>query len=203
MADTALFSTAEARAFDKAQLASETDYPTATITAKEAEIREALARICGVDFVRASHTEYHDGDGSDYLILEWPMVASITSIKVDGESYSSAEIDATDYSEGIAIDERLGIITRRSGVFDEGWRNVQVVYTAGYEYVPKLIKRAALMIAVTELPPTNVSLAADDYDAGGMTVGFGRGDGYNGNWHRIPDVQKAIRAYSYKMPGVA
>ena len=39
-ADTALFSTAEARAFDKAQLTNSTTYPDATITAKEVEIRD-------------------------------------------------------------------------------------------------------------------------------------------------------------------
>lgn len=203
MADTALFSVAECRAFDKAQLANETTYPDATITDKEAEIREWLARVCGVDFVRASHTEYHDGDDSDYLVLQWPMVSAITSIHVDGVALSSAEIDPTDFGEGIGIDERLGIITRRSGIFDAGWRNIVVVYTAGYEYVPKLVKRAALMIAVTEIPAMNIPFAVDDADIGGMSLSYGRGDGYNGNWHRIPDVQKAIRAYDFHLPGVA
>jgi len=203
MADTALFSTAEARAFDKGQLASASDYPDDVITAKEQEIREWFTRVCGVDFVQASHTEYHDGDGSDWLVLRWPKVVSVTDVKVDGVSMAAEEIDAGDYGCGLAVDEDAGIVTRRSGTFAAGWRNVQVTYTAGYEYVPRLIKRAALMIAVSELPATNVSFSADDYDAGGMSVSFGRGDGFGGAWHRIPDVVKALRAYNYRSSGVA
>lgn len=41
----ALFSVAEARAFDKAQLADAVAYPDLDITTKEAEIREWLARV--------------------------------------------------------------------------------------------------------------------------------------------------------------
>ena len=200
MADTALFTTAEARAFHGAALANDTTYPTATITAKEAEIREWLERVCGVNFIQTTHTaELYDGDDSDYLILRWPMVVSVSAISVDGTALTSDEINPNDYTEGLAIDSEKGLITRRSGSFDAGWKNVSVTYVAGHEPVPDLIKRAALMIAVTELPTANVPLAADDYDAGGMSVSFGRGDGYNGNWHRIPDVVKAIRMYSYRI----
>ena len=203
-ADTVLFSIAEARAFDKAQLASESDFPDATITAKEVEIREWLERVCGVNFVRTTYTaEVYDSDGSDYLILKWPKVYSVTAISVDGTAFSAGNLSTTDYSDGLAIDSDRGMLTRRSGTFDAGWSNVAVTYVAGYEYVPDLVHRAALMIAVTELPTSNIPYAADESDAGGMSVSFGRGDGFNGNWHRIPDVVKAIRAYSMKLPGVA
>jgi hypothetical protein len=130
------------------------------------------------------------------------MVSSVSAISVDGTAFTAGELSTTDYSDGLAIDERKGIITRRSGVFDAGWQNVLCTYVAGHEYVPDLIKRAALMIAVTEIPATNVSMAADEYDAGGMSVSFGRGDGFNGNWHRIPEVVKAIRLYGYRVPGI-
>ena len=77
----ALFSVAEARAFDKAQLASTTDYPNASIIAKEVEIRAFLARVCGVDFIATTHTdEYHDGDWSHTLMLDWPLVTAVTAV---------------------------------------------------------------------------------------------------------------------------
>lgn len=198
-----LFSVSDARAFDKGQLADATDFSATSIQDKEAEIREWLERVCGVNFVSTTHTaELHDGDGSDYLMLKWPMVSSVTAISVDGDDLTATQISTTDYSDGLAIDEDKGIITRRSGVFDAGWRNVSVTYVAGFTSVPDLIKRAALMICVSELPASNVPFGADDYDAGGMSVSFGRGDGYSGNWHRIPEVVKAIRLYSYKTPGI-
>jgi hypothetical protein len=202
--DTTLFTTAEARAFNGARLTSETDFLTATITAKEVEIREWLERVCGVNFVSTTHTaELHDGDDTNYLRLNWPKVTSVTAISVDGTAFTATELSTTDYDEGLAIDAEGGILRRRSGWFDAGWSNVSVTYVAGFVDVPDLIKRAALSIAVTELPATNVSMAAEDYDAGGMSVSYGRGDGYAGAWHRIPDVMKAIRAYSYIVPGVA
>jgi hypothetical protein len=204
MADTELFSTAEARAFNGAKLSNETTYLTATLTAKEVEIREAFARICGVDFIQTTHTaELHDGDGSDYLMLNWPKVSSVTAISVDGVALTASELSTTDYSEGLAIDAEKGVITRRSGTFDAGWANVSVTYVAGFEPVPDLIKRAALIIATTEIPASNVPFNADDYDAGGMSVSFGRGDGFNGNWWSMPEVVKALRLYTYKMPGVS
>lgn len=199
-----IFSVAEARAFDKQQLADAGAYPDLVITAKAEEITEWFARACGVDFVSTSHAnELHDGDDSDYLILDWPEVTAVTAIVVDGVALTAGEISPTDYSEGLAIDAKRGIITRRAGIFSSGWANVDVTYTAGFATTPDLIKRAALMVCVTELPATNIPFGVDDAEIGGMSYSFGRGDGYNGNWHRIPDVQKAIRMYDYHVPGIA
>ncbi len=204
MADVELFSTAEARAFNGSKLSNETTYLTATITAKEVEIREAFDRILGCNCVRTTHAnERHDGDGSDYLILKWPMVSSVTAISVDGTAFTATDLSTTDYSDGLAIDSEHGILARRSGVFDAGWSNVSVTYVAGWEFVPDLLKRAALIIATTEIPASNVPYSADDYDAGGMSVSFARGDGFNGNWWSMPEVVKALRLYTYKMPGIA
>lgn len=204
MADpTQLFTVSEARAFDRGQLADTTAYPTGVIEAKEAEIREWLTRVCRVDFIPTAHTETLDGDGSDWIALGWPLVISVTKVMIDGETLGSAEIDADDYGSGLAIDAENGVLTRRGGSFAAGWSNVIVDYKAGHATVPRLIKRAALMICVTELPVTNVPFAAEDIDAGGITVSYARGDGFNGSWHRIPDVQKALRMYTRALPGVA
>lgn len=197
----ALFSVAEARAYDRAQLANVTDYPTVDIEAKELEIRQWLAEACGVDFVPTSHTETHDGDASDYLMLGWPKVTSIDSLTIDGTAIGSGYLSLTDYSIGMAVSE-AGLLTWRGGTFTAGWGNVLITYTAGYAAVPYLIKRAALRVCVLEMPTSNVPFAADSYDGGGMTVNFANGDGFGGRWHRDPDVMKAVRMYDYSLPGV-
>ena len=202
MSDTTLFTIAEARAFDKAQLGNATTYPDVTITAKEVEIREWLELVCGVNFIPTTHTsEVHDGDGTASLILDWPRVTSVTSITVDGVAYAAADIITTDYSAGLAID-RYGL-TRRSGMFAAGSSNVAVTYVAGHAAVPALIKRAALRTACLELPSSNVPFSAESYDAGGVDVSYAQGDGFRGSWSRDADVRKAILMYSISLPGVA
>ena len=200
----ALFTTAELRAFDKQQIASAVEFPDLACTNKAAELAEWFARIFGVDIVRTTHNgEVHDGDGSNYLILDWPLIASVTSLSVDGTAFTADELNATDYGVGLAIDPRLPIITRRSGVFLSGWSNVVATYVAGFANAPERIKRAALQMAVNEIPAQNAPWEATSYEAGGVSYGIGRADGYRESWFASPDGQAAFRAYSMKLPGVA
>ena len=200
----ALFTTAELRVFDKQQIASAVEFPDLVCTNKAAELAEWFARIFGVDVVQATHSnEVHDGDGSNYLLLDWPLVASVTSVTVDGVALGGSEINPTDYGVGLAVDPRLPIITRRSGVFTSGWSNVEVTYVAGFATVPLRLKRAALQMAVNELPAQNAPWEATSYEAGGVSYGIGRADGYRESWFASPDGQAAFRAYSMKLPGVA
>lgn len=199
----AMFTTAEARAFDKAQLASATDYPDLTITTKEAELREWFCQIFGVDFIPTSHTDTLDGDGSDFLLLRWPLITEVTAISIDGVAVDAAYLNPTDYGSGLAIDAYKGIITSRGLTFTAGWSNVEVTYTAGHATVPARIKRAALQMALAELVPSNMPVEADGYDIGATSVNFGRADGWRENWFQSPDGQAAFRAYSMKMPGIA
>ena len=69
--------------------------------------------------------------------------------------------------------------------------------------MPLLIKRAALLACVFELQPSNLSAATSEYDAEGMRASYSIGDGYNGNWHVIPEVRRAIRLYSRNGGGIA
>lgn len=102
----------------------------------------------------------------------------------------------------MALDE-TGMVTWRGGTFTAGWKNVEITYTAGYTTPPALVKRAALMLCVNELPADNTPWQADGFEAGGTTYSWTRGDGYAGNWSQIPDVMRAIRAYSHRPPAVA
>lgn len=200
---TPLFTVAEARAFDKAQLASSTTYPAATIIAKEAEIREWFCRIFGVDFVSTTHTdEYRSGDGSDELTLAWPRITSVTAASTRSDS-TWTDLTA-DQIEDLHVDpDGTDTVYWEGGVWPRGKRNVKATYIAGHTSVPARIKRTALQLALAELIPSNMPVEADGYDIGGTSVNFGRADGYRDQWLQSPDGQAAYRAYAMKLPGVA
>lgn len=198
-----LFTAAEARAFNRGQLADESTYSDSAITSKESEIREWLTRVCGVDFVSTTHTdEYHSGDGTAYLVLDWPRVSSVTAASTRSGSTWTA-LTADELADLHAASDATGLLYREGSYWPRGVRNLKLTYVAGYSAVPALVKRAALLIAVAELPTSNVPMQAESWDDGGVSVSFARGDGFNDAWHRIPDVVKAIRLYSHRPPAVA
>ncbi|MBU0630999.1 MAG: IPT/TIG domain-containing protein [Candidatus Margulisbacteria bacterium] len=180
----ALFSVTEARAYDKAQLTSATTYPSATITAKEVDIRTRFERIIGVALTSTTSTEYYDGDGSDTLLLkhhmpyadETPSPVTLTSVTV---------IDTDDTETAFTVAELADVVkypyklVRRSGYFDIGDRNIKVVYTHGYSTVPTEIQNAALQVLL--LPPPDGLVPGS---APSMVI-----DGSDGaiNWSRIKD----------------
>jgi hypothetical protein len=198
---TPLFTVAEARAFDKLQLASATTYPAATIIAKEIEIRDFLAKVCCVDFITTTHTdEYHDGDSTGTLMLDWPKVTSITAASTRSDT-TWTDLDATELGQLQVSD--TGIVYWDGSYWPRGTRNLKLTYTAGYTAVPTAVKRAALLIAATELPTSNVTFTAESYEGGGMQVSFAEGDGYRDNWSRIAEVRRTVRLYTQRLPGVA
>lgn len=198
-----LFTVAEARAYDKGQLADAGKFSSADIIAKEAEIREFLTDVCAVDFVPTVHTdEYHSGDSGRWLMLKWPLVTAISAASTRSDTTWTA-LTADELADVQIDPDGAGLIYREGSYWPAGVRNIKLTYTAGHTTVPDAIKDAALKIAVTELPTSNVPFAADSYDANGMAVTFNLGDGFQGRWHRIPEVQRAIRLYSRKLPGIA
>ena len=203
VASSGLFTVGEARAFDKAQFASDTDYPNATISEKEAEIREWLERGCGVNFVSTTYTdELVSGDGSRLLQLKWPRITAVSAVSLRYDDTWTA-LTADELEDVIAYTESGDMLYREGSYWPGGVRNVKVSYVAGYDEVPALVKRAALRVCVAELPSTNVPFSAESYEGGGMSVSFMQGDGYNGNWHRDAEVRKAITMYSHNVGGIA
>lgn len=201
--ETALFTTAEARAFSGAKLISETDYPTAAITAAELEIRELFGEVMACDFFPTTHTdEYRNGDGSSVLTVEWPLVTSVTAASLRSDTTWTA-LTAGELATLYVDPDRTRNIVWETNVWTAGTRNVKITYVAGYTAVPKVIKDAALQVLVTSLPLSNRSRYADSYSADGMAVSFNLGDGFRDNWHAIPEVRRAMRLYSERLPGLA
>jgi hypothetical protein len=195
-----LFTVAEARAFDKGQLDDET-YTSAAIIAKEAEIRAFLTRVCGVDFIPTTHTdEYHSGDWSHVLMLDWPLVTSVAAVSYREDATWTAF--TADELADLQVSD-TGLLYREDAVWPSGVRNLRVTYAAGHASVPAEIKAAALRVAVAEMPTSNVPFSAESYEAGGMDVSYAAGDGFADAWHRDATVRRAIRLYTMRLPGVA
>ena len=198
-----LFTVAEARAFDKGQLALTTDYTDAEIVAKEAEIRALLSNrnVCGVDFLPTTHAdEYQDGYGNSSIMLDWPLPTSITAAAIrSGTTWTPLTADELAM---LQLDD-TGEVYWDCGYWPHGRRNVKVTYVAGYPVVPDEIKRAALVLAVNELPTSNAPYQADSYDAGGTSYSWQKGDGFNDVWSEYPDVMRAVRMHKKTLPGIA
>lgn len=202
MPETALFTTAEARAYAGSKLASETDYPTVAITAAEIEIRELFVEVTACDFFPTTHSdEYHSGDGSSILTVNWPLVTSVTAASLRSDTTWTA-LTAGELADLYVDPDRTRSIVWETNVWTDGTRNVKVTYVAGYTSVPKVIKDAALQVLVTSLPLSNRSRYADSYSADGVSVSFNLGDGFRDNWHAIPEVRRALRLYSERLPGL-
>lgn len=199
MADpTALFSVAEARAFDRAQLTSSTSYPDATIEAMEAEIREQFEQICGVSFIPKTETDYYiDGTGESTLWLPFVKLRSVSAATIYDSDLNVVEtLDATDLAAIRCYDD--GRVYRTNGTWPSGRKNVKITFIHGHGSVPYAIKRAALMLCVyrlvgSDIDPRAVNLTTD---AGSITLAMG------GDMTELPFVNSVLRQYSQKAPAV-
>lgn len=201
-AGTALFTIAEARAFDKAQLANATTYPDATIEDTEADIRAEFAEILGFHLVPTVVTECLDGDGSSDLLLSYPEVTAVSAVNIIDTDGTSTAFTAAELSDLIVFNR--GKLVRRGGdTFDIGTYNVQVTYTAGLTSLPGRLKRAALMVCVRRLVPTDVPWEATggQFDGGinwTLTV-----DPSRNRWYGNDQVDGVLAFYRRRLPGIA
>jgi len=87
-------------------------------------------------------TEYHDGDGSNLIMLKhWP-VTSVTTLHSDSaRSFGSDTLIAsTDYQ----VYEDGGYIVVTSAGLDMGAKVIKVVYDGGYTTIPSNLRMAAI-----------------------------------------------------------
>lgn len=107
------------------------------------EVSDTIERRCGRQFLRAARTEYHDGTGTDTLLLGQGPLVSIASVEQVAYSDSgggtraetlTAVLQAQRLEIGLASEGATGRAGVRmiSGTFIEGRRNYKVVYTAGF-----------------------------------------------------------------------
>ena len=94
----------------------------------------AIKKFCQSDIVAADYTEYHDGAGGRCLVLRQRPINSIESIydDLDRKYGSDTLIDEDDYT----YKSESGLVIYTGGKFQDGVKNVKVVYNAGYATVP-------------------------------------------------------------------
>lgn len=89
------------------------------------------------------HTQVYSASGRQELLLrEWP-VTLIESVHLDPTGEFGPETAITD----TRFDPDLGILFRKSG-FPQGWQNVRVAYTAGYDPVPEDLQAATCEVVL-------------------------------------------------------
>lgn len=114
----------------------------------------AVESYCGRRFGSQSYTHEVDGSGAVALYLPQRPVTAVESVHVavgefggtwsddllwsDGSAYM---VDRTDESE-----DNVGRLLSMRGVWPRGFRNVRVVYTAGYTRVPYDVKLAVMQL---------------------------------------------------------
>ena len=195
-----LFTVAEARNFDKRQLANVTNYPDLTISGAEADIREEFERICCVAFQPTTETVVLDGRYGT-LALPRGRVTAVTAVEErarGGATWAALGTIGTDY----VYDAAAGLLTYEGGVYPTGSGNVRVTYTHGYATVPGAVKRAALIVLVDRLVASDISNRAlyQTNDFGGVT-GLAVA-GRRGSYYGLPEVDAVLARYRECGPGV-
>lgn len=78
-------------------------------------------------------TEYHDGEGKPYFFTEEFPVTAVTSLHDDTDRNYTAGylIDTDDY-----VWYSDGRVELETGSFNNGLKNIKIVYTAGYDAIP-------------------------------------------------------------------
>jgi uncharacterized phiE125 gp8 family phage protein len=130
---------------------------------------EMIENHTGRRFAQAAVTEYHDGRGEAFVLLDRPPVDTGETLQVwddPGRNYGAGSlVDA----EGYTVDAEGGVVRLDSGSFANGNRNVKVSYTGGYATVPPAAEQAAnILVAVMyargarrlEMPPLVRALLA-------------------------------------------
>lgn len=97
----------------------------------------ALERYCGREQLKSkTYTEYHDGDGDDYILTQERPIISVTSLHDDPDRDFTATTLLTE-NEDFIVYSKEGMIKKfEDGVFNIGKQNIKLVYVAGYATIP-------------------------------------------------------------------
>jgi uncharacterized phiE125 gp8 family phage protein len=104
-----------------------------------------LERDCDRLFKAQTITEYQDGKGHNAILLrEWPL-NSITEVRVDaGSDFTDADtlLDADEYR----IHDEENALIRVNALWPKGYRNIKIIYNAGFATIPADLEHAVLWI---------------------------------------------------------
>jgi len=103
-----------------------------------------IESYCERKFEFQTFTEFHDGRNNNQLLLrQWPAQKPSSVSVSNAWEYNDGVVDSSIYD---VVEETTLVL--RSGFFSSGYRNVKVVYQAGYATIPYDIQEACLMLVL-------------------------------------------------------
>ncbi len=192
-----IFTEAQARAFDIAQLSSASDYPDADIFDERARITDLLEQWTGVSWTSRYNLKKMSGDTTRILSVPNFHVTKVISVKILGETIATSNFE---------IDEDAGFIHRIDGHFPEPTSEyplpVVIEYEHGWDYVKNGVDRIGLKLLQDRIISSNIPDRATSFnDELGNIALVTQGGGFK-NPTRIPEVNQWIDENSEKVFGV-
>ena len=192
-----IFTEADARAFDIAQLSSASDYPDAKILEERAKITDLLEQWTGASWTPKYNRAKLVGDASRVLSVPHFNVNKVISVKILGETIATSNFE---------IDNNAGFIHRTDGHFSEATADfplpIVIEYEYGWDYLKNGVDRIALKLLLDRVISTNIPDRATSFndELGNISL-VTQGGGFK-NPTRIPEVNQWIEENSMKVFGV-
>ncbi|HUZ01683.1 MAG TPA: hypothetical protein VMU89_15145 [Thermomicrobiaceae bacterium] len=193
-----IFSLSDARAVDRGQLASASDYPDDVLEEVRQRIEDDFEEICGVSFIPRFAFEYYDGRGTQTLMLRKFKEVTVRSIEV--RTIGTTTWEAYDTTEmSLTFTDRHGVLLHELGVpFWPAFQNVRIGVEHGYRQVPLPIRRAALILAASgavgavasNLPDRATSMQTPEGSYVLSTPGL------RGSYYGIPRVDSVLARFN-------
>lgn len=195
-----LFSEAEARAYDKAALASTTTYPADTLLRTRDQVHDAFEDIVGAGLGARGVREVADGSGKTTMMLERTAVQRVRSVSTrSGATWTAF---SSDELADIVVDPWGPIERETRGAFPSGRRNVAVEYEHGLSPIPLDLRQAGLRLTRNLLVSSNLSdrALAETNQLGTFRIAVA--GLREGAWFGIPPVDSVLQFYRdrYRVP---
>jgi hypothetical protein len=187
-----LFTEAEARAFTvtgaQTPLSSSTTYPDATICEARDRITDLFEQYCGVSFIPRSYHLEVGGSGGRTLDIPHHRAIEVLNCTIGGVAQTAAQI--LPLRNQRQLHHTANTFSSPS---DADPQNVHVTYEHGYTEPPLDIKRAALILLLREVVPSDmpdraVSISTQDGTFRLATPGENTPTG-------IPNVDEVLNRY--------
>lgn len=110
---------------------------------------DLVDNYCDQSFTSASATEYYDGTGHEWLIVNRVPITAITSLTITDDSNTDNTISTSDlrYEATTGKISFKPVVSSAYDYFLPGFQNITIVYTAGYTTIPEAIQEATIQIA--------------------------------------------------------
>jgi hypothetical protein len=189
-----LFNLNDARTFTvsgaQTPLSSSVTYPDGTIAEARDRITGMFAQHCGVSFIPRYARLELPGTGTRSLTVQHRRISTVLAATINGTAQTASNIEPV-------WNDR--VLWHKTGVWSAATssnpRNVTVSYEHGYQQVPSDIRRAALLLLLREVVPSDIPDRALSLtnEFGNMRLAVPGVDYPTG----IPQVDEILNRYRY------